>query len=204
MRISIPARSANRFAFALATIGTVFGGFGCGKGKVVDDWSTHALTAKPQTLRGIAFTVDLPEGLETDALLGGIDMTLAFAQKGALANGIRVSFHREALIAPTTLDEAEKSANALGDRTITKKGPLGKEGFLVVASDGKNSGLFVDSWTAAPDGATIHCVASDTEAAPIANVSGMSAWLEKICSSVNVTGTAPIPPPAAASAAAKP
>ena len=91
---------------------------------------------------------------------------------------------------------------ALGDRTITKKGPLGKEGFLVVASDGKNTGLFVDSWTAAPDGATIHCVASATEAAPIANVPGMSAWLEKICTSVKITGTAPIP--AATSAAAKP
>lgn len=202
MRISIPARAANRLACALAILAIGFGGLGCGKAKVVDDWSTHTLSAKPQTLRGIAFTVDLPEGLETDALLGGIDMTLAYAQKGALANGVRVSFHREALIAPTTLDEAEKSANALGDRTITKKGPLGKEGFLVVASDGKNTGLFVDSWTAAPDGATIHCVASATEAAPIANVPGMSAWLEKICTSVKITGTAPIP--AATSAAAKP
>jgi hypothetical protein len=164
---------------------------GCTKTKAADDWSQKALTPRDQTLRGTAFRVSLPEGLENDTLREGLGLTIGFSQKGALADGIRISFHREGLIAPTSLDEAEKRASAIENRVISKKEKRGNAGFLIVGASTTGSQIGVDTWTETPDGGALRCTASDTASGPISNAPAMTTWLERICTSVEVLKVPP-------------
>ncbi len=169
-------------ACGMVAVALVIALSGCGKDKKAPglDWSGKELKPVKNKVKGIDFTISLPDGMKLEdpnaeiTLHWKADMDDYFSEPG-----VAVSF---AAIPASTLDKHVERAMLDDTHTIAKKQEI-EDGFLL-AYHTKNKGIVKVSVLKKKGDTALQCRASQAKQGGVPSPDKTMAWLEKICLSL--------------------
>jgi len=171
-----------KLAYLVAIVSVACGGSKSGG----DDWSTRPLKSTTDSVKGVAFSIDLPEGLVKDATHAKDDVTQLWeGRKGERhdfsAPSVMVSYNS---IPAKSLDEFVKDAMPSAKDDVVRKDKLA-DGYIVTLQ-GQSKGI-VTVLVAKQAGEVVlgsRCSQANDDGLP--NLDATRAWLEKICLSLAI------------------
>jgi hypothetical protein len=160
--------------------GTEASGGGDGEKKAID-WTKQPLKTVKDTVDGIAFSVDLPDGLNREVKKGDDTFPgyVTWTAKGNFfeAPGFTV---QPVLSFPESLERAAESTMTLPEQRVTHKEALPGGGYLLVISDVSKEFLDVTATRKNAAGKPVRFSVSERRSKGIPNFEAEQAWMIKV------------------------